>query len=807
MRIARVRWFMLISMVCVSTTFGQDEKQQQQLRQFGKRTDLSPTIEHVSRVAPNNLCITIQAGRVQLGKFMPYVPHHSDYKQEEKSGNGDVREVYLQREGKTIGWLVGDKRQYLSTFDQVIGDPLLTFLADDVKQFTVQSNDDPLYTSPITPTRIARKSKPNDWAFGPKTFAIEHRLYLTLPHALQDGKHYTIGLGKLNTRTPTAMIVINDRQVRSDAVHVQQIGYRPDDPAKNAFVSSWLGTGGAMKLPETISFSVVDVETNQPVFQGKSRDIWPADRVEKMARSANFNGTDVARLDFSTLTKTGHFRVVVDGIGCSYPFEIGEGVWEHAFKIQMKGLYNNRSGMELGPPYTAFKKPRDMHPEDGYHVTQSSYRAVEDGGENMAKIVAGDTGKPVNGWGGYHDAGDWNPRRITHMKVTLAQLEIFDLFPRYFEKLNLNIPKTANVPDILTEAMYEVDYFKRMQHDDGGVGFGLESKGDPIHGEVSWINTFPSFALAPDYQSSWYYAATTARLARLLEPYDANLSKEYATSSQRAFDWAEQDYVKAKTANEKIDWRAPDDRNRAAMELYRLTRDRKYYDLFMQDTVLKDAHPALYWWGKCYQSDAVFAYACLPDEMVDVNLKVKAIKAICEHADKSLAYSRDNAFNVTTPDKYRPQFMGFYTTPKENDFPRAHYLTGKSEYLAGALLSTQFQAGCNPENKVYTTGLGANPVLHPLKLDSHLTGQDAPVGLTVFGNFDLEKWKQQTWMIWPITYHLSKNTTPDPYAWPVHENHFDIYLFPAMCEYVVDMWAPNVYTWGYLTARAQLSKP
>ena len=69
----------------------------------------------------------------------------------------------------------------------------------------------------------------------------------------------------------------------------------------------------------------------------------------------------------------------------------------------------------------------------------------------------------TNGWGGYHDAGDWNPRRVTHMRATLAQLEIADLFPEYVAKVKLNIPQDYKVPDLFNEALFSDRLFPLCQ--------------------------------------------------------------------------------------------------------------------------------------------------------------------------------------------------------------------------------------------------------------------------------------------------------------------------------------------------------
>ena len=103
---------------------------------------------------------------------------------------------------------------------------------------------------------------------------------------------------------------------------------------------------------------------------------------------------------------------------------------------------------------------------------------------------------------------------------------------------------------------------------------------------------------------------------------------------------------------------------------------------------------------------------------------------------------------------------------------------------------------------VYTSGVGANPVRHPLNLDSRLTGQPAPAGLTVYGNVDLARWGDQTWITWPITYYFGALSQPNPRDWPTSEAYFDIFFMPALNEFTMDQtMGPNAYVWGYLAAR------
>jgi endoglucanase len=772
---------------------------------YGNRSDQSPTIEHVSAVAPDVLAIEVQAGRLLPARLIRYEPQPSDKKQEKKNASGEVETIELERNGRLFGWLIGPKRDWLTTCEGIQGDPLLDFLADEASSYSVSSPDDPAFASPVMPASVGRKSHVNGWAQGPATVAVRHTLYLRLPKPLTPGKSYSMNLGGLNTQSARGELAFVPTHVRSEAVHVNQIGYRPDDPMKRAFVSCWMGTGGSLTLPEVLNFALVDDASSKVVFQGKGERHFPADKAELMAREVNFNGTDVARCDFSTFTTSGRYRVVVEGVGCSYPFDIQPDVWRKAFLTQMRGLYHQRSGVELGPPYTNYRKPRDMNPADGYQVTKTRYRAVEHGGEAWKEIPGGDTGEAVpQGWGGYHDAGDWNPRRVTHLRATMATLEMLDLFPDTFAALKLNIPPTPGLPDILTEALFEFDCFMRLQQPNGGVPYGMESKGDPASGEVSWLNSFPSYVLAGDYAASWYYAAVGARLARLLAPYDAKRAAAIRESAVRAFAFGDQDYARDRaaglTAQRPSTWQAVDDRNLAALELYRLTRDTKYHLVFFEDSVLRDAKPELFAWGTHIQREQAFQYARLPEGWGDAALKKKAVTALCEMADRALRYAEGNAFNVTSPDKGKPQFIGFYATPDATDLTRAHHLTGDPRYLAGAVQATQFQSGCNPNNLVYMTGLGANPVKNVFKLDARRTGQPVPEGLVPYGNIDFAKWNDNG-VIWPIIWVIGKATVPSAYDWPTHQAYWDLGGWPMLEEFTVDRWEPNLLVWGYLAAR------
>ena len=191
-------------------------------------------------------------------------------------------------------------------------------------------------------------------------------------------------------------------------------------------------------------------------------------------------------------------------LGCSYPFEIADDVWKKAFIVSARGFYHQRSGIPLGEPFSAFKRPRPFHPDDGVKVFASKTPLIDTGNglnqkdSNFGNLVKGKTDEIVSdAWGGYMDAGDWD-RRIQHLRSSLLLLELAELFPEYFASLRLNIPESGNgLPDIVNEALFNLDFYRRMQTHEGGVRGGIESAEHPRRGEASSQESLTVMAYAP----------------------------------------------------------------------------------------------------------------------------------------------------------------------------------------------------------------------------------------------------------------------------------------------------------------------
>lgn len=765
--------------------------------------DTATRVTHVGPVAPDTLAITIDTGQVELGDQVPYEAQAGD-------AGGEFSELtgwsWTLRDGRAIGARVGRDGRLLQLFDRVVSPPL-DGAALDRPGYRVSSGDAPAYADGQAPRAVHRKSKPTDmvrtdvWTFG---FTVRHVVYLLLPAPLQVGKRYTVAFPD-DLLSPVEY-THEPRRVRSEAVHVTQIGFRPDDLLKQGFVSCWMGTGGGVQYAAGAPFLVLDDRTGEEVFRGElALSKAGADESEDVYKR-NYNLVDVYRADFSELRTAGTFRLCLPEVGCSYPFAITDTVWRDAFLVSAKSFYTQRSGIEIGPPYSPYRRPRCFHPDDGVKVYASTCSLMDSGNglnargtdkDNFGNLVAGRTNEVVdNAWGGYFDAGDWD-RRIQHLEATRLQLELADMFPQFVAAADLNIPESGDdLPDLVNEALWNLDCYRRMQLPEGGIRGGIESAEHPRFGEGSWQESLLLLAYAPDPWSSYIYAGVAARAATWLRERKPELSAVYGESALRAMAWAEAELPRL-TGYEKLPHAVADARNLAAVELYRLTGDSKWHDLFLATTALKEPGVDLFVYEHHDQPDAPFVYVRLPGNMTRPDVRANCLAALRREADTVLATGTATAFGWMKRNSWVPVGWGCLTVPQAVALVRMHFLTSEERYLRGILQACQFGAGANPANLCSTTGLGQESPQHPLCVDARISHQAPPAGITVFGPRDVQRpgveWVND--LIRPVC-------MPEPTAWPTTEAYYDIFLHPEVCEFtVMSNLGPNSYVWGYLAAR------
>ncbi|MFG6094599.1 glycoside hydrolase family 9 protein [Leptothoe sp. ISB3NOV94-8A] len=750
------------------------------------------SVTHAYTVSKNVVALRVEVGELVRGKQVVY---------NAEPGDTIKKDGWVSRQGTFLGQLVPDVPNMIRLADQYVGPKFNTNCIDSLNQYQILTSDG----KKVAPSNVYRKSNIRSMAeTGPWRFEwpTTHTIFLEMPDELVVGETYQLKFGK--TVLQDTSFIYKPEQTRSEAVQVSHLGFDPDDPAKVAFLSTWMGNGGGLDYSTGKAFWLIDTATGNRVYEGQTALSQSKDYRDSQDR--NHNDTDVFIMDFSDFSTPGQYRVYVDGVGTSYEFEIGENTWRDGFYVSARGMYHQRSGIALEQPYTDYRRPRPFHPEDGMVIYRSTVPLMDtrmgfnywDGINSFEALVETRTEEEVpDAWGGWMDAGDWD-RRISHLHVSRSFLELVELHPEFFDSIKLNLPESNNnLPDIMDEALWGLDVFRRLQTEAGGIPGGIESAEHPIKPQGSWQESQMVMVYGPGIWSSYFYANVATRAAYVLQNYDQTLAKTYQDSAIRAMDWAEAELSKKTEEQHEIVHSA---RNLAAAELYRLTGDDQWHQIFLDTTVFTSADVSISPHSYHDQSHSAFVYSRTNQPTVNKTIQKNATDAIIRAAKTDIESIESTGFKWNA-DPSRSIGWGSTTTPKTRALFHAHTLTGDEDYLRAGILATQFAAGANPSNMMYTIGLGHRNPQMPLMSDVRALGQDPPPGITIYGPMDVQnpnghagRWEA------PIK-KFADEVSPSPWEWPTTEAYFDSYYYVPVTEFTVHQSiGPTAYSWGYIAA-------
>lgn len=379
--------------------------------------------------------------------------------------------------------------------DIVVRDTLDWAAASLLTNSTITSVNNPNYGVGQNPVNLGRKTKGTEfsglcqgWGFIPYFNDIgcintdpdhvkEHWIYLYLPNELVSGATYTLKVNGLASTDDTFTFTFDERILRSDAVHVNIIGYSTNAPQKYGYVYAWLGDKGSMAFNgyESSAFHLIDTITQNIVYTGQITFRKPFDSQETGqvddTPGQNFLGATVYECDFTAFNIPGEYRLVVEGFGCSYPFSISADVLREPFHAVMRGIYQNRSGIDLTMPYAQNRPaPHNVLTTPGFAgklkyttTTWCEVSAIDASMDDKPLWEAGIAGDLSDTWGWYQDAGDWDGY-ITHMKLPTFLMFLYEQFPSHFNDGEIMLPESGNgQPDVLDEARWLLRFYKRLK--------------------------------------------------------------------------------------------------------------------------------------------------------------------------------------------------------------------------------------------------------------------------------------------------------------------------------------------------------
>ena len=354
------------------------------------------------------------------------------------------------------------------------------------------------------------------------------------------------------------------------AIHHARV-YDIDNPVKRAKLSSWTGSEGLNYRPGTV-FRIRN-ETNGKVVHTGVITLTSNDDVVA--------GTDVFNLDFSLIKQSGSYRIEVDGIGRSLPFEVRDGVWEDLADLMLEGLYAHRAFYPLKPDYSSFVRPGN--PNITFYKSQWSevdFKFMNVGKAFQLLPTSVNRNTPYKLQGGWFDAGDYDTK-VEHLSVITSLVDLYHSNPTFYQQFNSQIPESNdNIPDVLNEALWGMKLYEQLQTPEGGVSGGFEFDSHP-EGVASWEENGSFYLRTPISMQAIILRSQPQKLSIALKPYDAIKALALKQQALKAMNWAESEYAQIQLPKKSKGFRLTENaRQSCAIELYRLTKQKKYHDIF-----------------------------------------------------------------------------------------------------------------------------------------------------------------------------------------------------------------------------------
>lgn len=684
--------------------------------------------------------------------------------------------------------------------------------------------------TPVAVTSVGFKRRPLHAPLAKRNLIIRNDLYLVLEKPVPDGAAVRVAspaglLGPDRVATATA-----DPLRWSPALHANQVGYDPALP-KKAKVGYYLGTLGELGVPSH-RFQIVNI-AGKRVYEGELKP-----RPDQGFPYKVPPYQQVLEADFSPLRTPGEYRLAVPGLGASFPFRIDDGVLAAFARTYALGLYHQRCGTELALPFTRFTHsachtaPAEI-PTMAFTQVQRTLSASSPDFKKNPPHAAPQL-KDVESClypfvrqgmidvhGGHHDAGDYSKYTINSAQFIHYLVFAADAFPGVAALDNLGLPESGDgKSDLLQIAKWEADFLARMQDDDGGFFFLVYPKNRKYEGDVLPESGDPQVVFP---KTTAVTAAAVAALAQASSsprfreqfPREAAL---YLEKAKRGWGFLERAWTKfgRDGAYQKIthygnQFMDRDEIAWAATEMFLATGEKKYQDLLIAD--FDPADPKTFQWGWVRLSEgygcAIRSYAfgattgrIKPGKLDPLMLR-KCREQILDAAADAARWADASAYGTSFPFESKKFKVAGWYFPVSESFPliTGLQLEDHPEWLDAFVSNLNFEAGGNPNNVTFITGLGwrrQREIVHQYaQNDSRVLPPDGiPLGAIQAGFAYLDPYKKE---LSALTYPWDGDAD-NPY--PFYDRWGD--SFNTTTEFVAVTQARSLGALAFLMARTPL---
>jgi endoglucanase len=426
--------------------------------------------------------------------------------------------------------------------------------------------------------------------------------------------------------------------------------------------------------------------------------------------------TAASLIDFSEIQTEGKYQAYINDEPIGHPITIADNALEDAAKAALKFFYFQRASTELTEEFAGEYARAAGHPDTAVKYHSSTGKT--------------DTEATFNGSKGWYDAGDYGKYIVNSGISTYTLLQLYQHNKEYFKKLNLNIPESNNdVPDILDEIRWNLEWMLTMQDDDGGVFHKLTTK--QFAGTVMPEKaTAQRFAIGKATEATWNFVAVMSLASEIYKPYDKDFAQTCIDKAQKARNWALQNpyeiYEQPKDVGTgsytgALRWTI---KLWASVEMFRVSGDTALLP-DIKEKPINSKIGSLQSWQNSYML-GIFSIATNPN-IFEAELVDSASVAITTMADKFVNSLENNGYGVAlSKDDFYWGSNGVAAN-KGMVLIHAYILTKDEKYLNAALGIVDYMLGRNPLDKSYLTGFGVNPVMNPHHRPSQADGIEAPV--------------------------------------------------------------------------------